>query len=39
MKDNGAPRHEENGASRLICYLLSAFSMGLCFYLLIVIQR
>lgn len=36
MNDCRGPRHEEDGISRVICYLLAALSMGILLALLII---
>jgi hypothetical protein len=39
MKDWRALRHEEDAASRVICYLLGALSIGICVALLVIVER
>ena len=39
MRDCRGPRHEEDGFSQVICYLLGAFTIGLCLALLIIVER
>jgi hypothetical protein len=39
MRDQCGPRHEEDRASRIICYLLAALTVGMCLALLIIVER
>ena len=39
MSDCCGPRHEEDGISQVICYLLGAFTIGMCLALLIIVER
>lgn len=39
MRDQCGPRHEGDRASRIICYLLAALTVGMCLALLIIVER
>ena len=39
MTDSRGPSHEEDGISRVICYLLGMFSVGICVALLVIVDR
>ena len=38
MRDCRGPRHEEDGVSQVICYLLAALTVGICLALLIIVK-
>ena len=39
MSDCRGPRHEEDGISQVICYLLGAFTIGMSLALFIIVER
>lgn len=39
MRNCREPSHEEDRISRVICYLLGMFSIGICVALLIIVDR
>ena len=39
MSDCRGPRHEEDGISQVICYLLGAFTIGVSLALFIIVER
>jgi|AP3Bu8745761321_1050154.scaffolds.fasta_scaffold173876_1 hypothetical protein len=39
MRGCRGPWHEEDGISRVICYLLAVFSVCICVALLIIVER
>ena len=39
MSDCRGPRHEEDGISQVICYVLAVFTIGMCLVLLIIVER